>query len=110
MIDLLSDALEKLRITRRIGYFFTLYLTFYAFRWTTEFVYNALGTNLEAVEIAAIIAAVLVPVTGLQTAVISFYHKDRPAYVPPTQLETPSYSRSVHDTERGQLQTGRTYD
>lgn len=81
MIQSLSEALEKLRITRRIGYFFTLFLTYHAFQWTTEFVYHAIDSKLEAVEIAAIIAAVLVPVTGLQTAVISFYHKDRPNVV-----------------------------
>lgn len=86
MIQTTSEALEKLRVTRRVGYFFTLFLTYHAFEWCTAFVYDALDADTPALEISAIIAAVLVPVTGLQTAVISFYHKDRPA---PWQYQSP---------------------
>lgn len=85
MIHATSEALEKLRVTRRVGYFFTLWITFHAFEWVTRFVYDAIDSGLASLDIAAIIGAVLLPVTGLQTAVINFYHKDRPV---PWQYKT----------------------
>lgn len=92
MIHATSEALEKLRVTRRIGYFFTLWITYHAFEWATGFVASDAAQNMSELGIAAVVAAVLAPVTALQTAVINFYHKDRPApWQYPTEVNRDSH-------------------
>lgn len=85
-VHAVSESLEKLRVTRRIGYFFTLWITYHAFEWATSYAENALAGDVSALEVAAILGAVLAPITALQGAVINFYHNDRPA---PWQYQSP---------------------
>lgn len=78
MTHTIAVALEKLRVTRRVGYFFTLWVTYYSIQHCFDYAHAALEAGISSGEVAGVIAAIMVPVSGLQGAVISFYHKDRP--------------------------------
>lgn len=69
------DFIDERKVIRRIAFFFVLfYLTPHAFFWTFEF---ASTSPRPGMEVAAIIAAIWLPMSGLQTAVIAFYGANR---------------------------------
>lgn len=72
------EHLEHLRVTRRAGYFFTLWVTYFSLHGCFEYANAALAAGANSAEVATVIAAIMVPVSGLQGAVINFYHRDRP--------------------------------
>ena len=72
--DLIDEAayfMDKLRITRRIGFYFTLWITFHAFQSSIELA-TSIGDPIGA---AAIIAAIMVPISALQGFALNFHHK-----------------------------------
>ena len=72
LIDNLAYALDKLRVSRRIGFFFTLWITYYS---VTEMVEFAEFTHTASLDLAAIILAITGPVTALQGFVLKEYYK-----------------------------------
>lgn len=74
MIDSLSQALDKLKVTRRLGYLITLYITVYATNWSLDFPVEAIGLGYSAGEVAMVVGAVMAPVTLLQGYVINSYN------------------------------------
>ena len=76
-IDGFEYALEKLRVTRRAGFFFTLWITGYSVTVSADLAQTVINQGGAAFDVAAVIAAIMVPVTGLQGAVINFYHQGR---------------------------------
>lgn len=74
-IDAFFDFLDKRRVVRRVGFFFVLFwLTPVVLFWTIEF---ATASTRPGMEVAAIIASVWVPMSGLQGAVIALYNTAR---------------------------------
>lgn len=76
-MDKVALVFDRLRLTRRSGYFFTLWVTWYSIQGCFEYAYAALQAGISPLEIAAVIAAILVPVSGLQGSVIGLYPKAR---------------------------------
>lgn len=68
------SAVNNHSIVRRIVIFVTLYMTWIAFYWAAEF---AETSDKPGLEIAAIIAAVIAPVTALQGFVFKVYTQGR---------------------------------
>jgi hypothetical protein len=75
VVTCIAESLNELKFTRRFGFFFTLWITWISLDYSFKLVTLALTTNTPSLELAAIIAAILVPVTGLQGAVLKFYNK-----------------------------------
>ena len=68
------DFVDSRAIVRRIAFFVMLWITVKASFWTIEFAWYS---SRPGMEIAAIIAAVWTPLSGLQAAVFAFYDKGR---------------------------------
>ena len=75
MIKTLAAHLDTLKVTRRSGFIFTLWVTYVSLDWAFNFANAALAAGANSMDIAAIVAAVLVPVTGLQGFVMGFYYR-----------------------------------
>lgn len=65
---------QTLALTRRLMLLFVSYLTWEAYRWSTEF---ATLTDKAGVEVAGIIAAVTAPVSALAVMVFKSYVESR---------------------------------
>ena len=76
LVNKIAESTDKLKITRRFGFYFTLWITWVSVDYSFELVTLVLQTKDPSLELAAIIAAILVPVTGLQGAVLKFYSKE----------------------------------
>lgn len=70
------DFVDSRAIVRRIAFFVMLGITIKTSLWTIEFAWYS---SRPGMEIAAIIAAVWTPLSGLQAAVFAFYDKGRNA-------------------------------
>lgn len=73
IIEEVVFLLDEAKITRRIGYFFTLWVTYFSVTECLEFAETA-SLNGASFDIAAIIAAIMVPVSGLQAAALKFHN------------------------------------
>lgn len=51
----------------------TLWLTWAGFRWAAEYAHEALAARTAGLDVAAIISAVTVPITALQTFTFKLY-------------------------------------
>ena len=71
-IDNIEYVFDKLKVTRRISVFFTLWLTYY-----TVIAMIDLAGKIDAasLEVAAIIGALTAPVTALQGFILKFHHQ-----------------------------------
>ena len=74
MIESFSRSLDLLKITRRVGFYTTLWITVYATRWSLGFPAEAVELGYSASEVAMIIGAVMAPLTVLQGFVINAYY------------------------------------
>lgn len=75
MIDALAAIFDKLKLTRRVAAWFTLYITWIALHKSFELADATKDWSADGVGIAAVIAAIMVPVSGLQAATLNFHHK-----------------------------------
>lgn len=73
-LDGLMDFIDSRAIVRRIAFFVMLWITIKTSFWTVEFAWYS---SRPGMEIAAIIAAVWTPLSGLQAAVFAFYDRGR---------------------------------
>lgn len=71
IVDNIAYAIDTLRITRRVGFYFTLWITLHAFQESVV-ISKAIEDPLGA---AAVIAALMVPISALQGAALNFHHK-----------------------------------
>lgn len=69
----LAYALDKLRVSRRLGLYFSLWITYFAITRTFDLL-NNLPAGINSADVQWIVAAIMVPVTGLQAAAIKFYN------------------------------------
>ena len=68
----MMDWIERHRILRKIVILTTLWMTVTAFRWSMSF---AMMSDKAGVEIAAIIASIMTPLSVLQGATFTFQTK-----------------------------------
>ena len=70
-LEEIADIEHKLGIRRTVVLFVTLWMTYRAFEWAAD--YSVIGTGVNGIEAAAIIAAVTAPITYLQKVVFDAY-------------------------------------
>ncbi len=73
----LYEFLDRTRIFRRGGYVICWYLILKAAWWTAGYAELALAAGIPGVETAAVIAAVLTPLSGLAAMVFKVYSDGR---------------------------------
>lgn len=71
VVDNIAYALDNLKVSRRAGFFFTLWVTYFAITTCASIAIGAGGVSFD---VAAVIAAIMAPVTGLQAAIVKFHH------------------------------------
>lgn len=71
------DFMDRSRIFRRGGYVLCWYLILKAAWWTAGYAEAALAAEVAGVETAAVIAAVLTPLSGLAAMVFKAYSDGR---------------------------------
>ena len=74
-VDKVAYAFNELKITRRIGFYFSLWMTWYAVSYCIEFATVAIANGVATLDVAAIIAAILVPISGLQGFALNAHHR-----------------------------------
>lgn len=77
VVDGVAKIFDNLKITRRFTVYFTLWITWTSLDYSFTLVHKVLETGNASLELAGIIAAILVPVSGLQAAAIKFYNSGR---------------------------------
>jgi len=70
-VERIAFTLDTLKVTRRIGFYFTLAITYIALDWAIDF---ASVSTKSGTDISLIIAAIMTPVAGLQGFMAKFYH------------------------------------
>jgi hypothetical protein len=75
--DDILKFIDSTKVFRRFTLMVTLWMTWEAFRWGAEFasVWPALPAGKTGLELAAIIASVLAPISALQAAAFATYSK-----------------------------------
>lgn len=73
---MLDNLLNKQMLIRRFALLFVLGLTAYAYKWGFDFAYLSPRSGID---IAAILAALLAPLTTLQGFIFKFYSEARTA-------------------------------
>jgi len=73
----LYDFLDRSRIFRRSGYVLCWFLILKAAYWTAGYAATALTAGVSGVDTAAVIAAVLTPLSGLAAMVFKAYSDGR---------------------------------
>lgn len=71
IIESVANALDRLKVSRRLALYFTLWLTHYS---VTECISMVRNSDLSGSDLGLVIGAIMVPVSGLQGAAIKFYH------------------------------------
>lgn len=74
IIERIAHAFDVLKISRRVGLYFSFWLTWYAVSTAVDLAHLS---DLPGIELAAVIAAITAPVTALQGYVIKFNHTYR---------------------------------
>lgn len=64
------EWIDSRGIVRRVSLGFTFYMTYVSFKWAIEY---AAASKLPGLEVAAVVAAVLAPISYLQKAVFEAY-------------------------------------
>ena len=68
---------KKLALRRTAVLFVTLWLTYRAFDWATEYAAATLAIDMQGIKAASTIAAVTFPITYLQKVVLEAYIKSK---------------------------------
>lgn len=77
MMNWLYDFMDRSRVFRRGGYVLCWFLILKAAYWTAGYATAALAAGVSGVDTAAVIAAVLTPLSGLAGMVFKFYNDGR---------------------------------
>lgn len=68
---------KKLALRRTAVLFITLWMTYRAFEWATEYAAATLSIDMQGIKAASTIAAVTFPITYLQKVVLEAYIKSK---------------------------------
>lgn len=68
---------KKLALRRTAVLFVTLWMTYRAFEWATEYAAATLAIDMQGIKAASTIAAVTFPITYLQKVVLEAYIKSK---------------------------------
>lgn len=74
MLDTIDNMINKKMLIRRLALVFMFALTAYAYKWSFDF---AMISPRSGIDIAAIFAALLTPLTTLQGFIFKFYNEAR---------------------------------
>jgi hypothetical protein len=77
IVEAIYSFLDRSRIFRRGGYVLCWFLVFKAAYWTGGYAMAALAGGVTGMETAAVIAAVLTPLSGLAAMVFKDYNNGR---------------------------------
>lgn len=91
----ITNLMDRAKLGRKVMLYSTLYLTFNSYSWAKSFVET--HDKLSGVEIGAVVAAVLLPISYLQKSVFDTYSDSTKAqtFIPDAPTPEPGASSSV---------------